>query len=199
MRRRRSGAGFSSEIASELAGLVILRVTGPAAWDLFRHESGGHRWQRIPPNERRGKVHSSTVTVAVFRDVPQQVLRLNLAEVEITTCRGSGPGGQNRNKTDSAVQVKHRPTGLVVRCDNERSQDQNRTMALALLTSRLASKQQSELSQEMIRNRRDQIGSGERSDKIRTVQMQNGQVVNHLNGRRLSVERYLKGDLAAIQ
>lgn len=178
--------------------MVVLRVSGAGAWELFRNESGGHRWQRVPPNERRGKVQSSTVTVAVFREVPPAEFRLLDRDVEITACRGSGPGGQNRNKTDSAVQVKHRPTGMIVRCETERSQQQNRASALALLASRLAAAARASCQAATSRDRRQQIGSGERSDKIRTIQVQNGQVINHLNGKRLTVERYLKGDLAAL-
>jgi peptide chain release factor 1 len=197
--RLRGGVRFSIEIVEELAGMIVLHITGASAWELFRHESGGHRWQRVPPNERNGKVHSSTVTVAVFRDVPAGEFRLRECDVTITTCRGSGPGGQKRNKTDSAVQVKHIPTGLIVRCETERSQLQNKSTALALLTARLVTQQETKQAQAEGFSRRSQIGSGERSDKIRTVQMQNGQVVNHRSGKRLSIERYLKGELTEIQ
>jgi len=199
IRKQRDGGRFDVEIVDDRAGMIVMRIVGKDSWSLFKHESGGHRWQRIPPNERKGKVHSSTVTVAVFRDVPTAEFRLNENDLEISTCRGSGPGGQHRNKTDSAVQVKHKPTGMIVRCETERSQQQNKHSAIALLTSRLASIQQASAMRSEDDNRRRQIGSGERSDKIRTVQMQNGQVVNNVTGKRMSVEAYMKGDIDSIQ
>jgi peptide chain release factor 1 len=196
--RRRGGVLFSLEIVDESAGMIVLRVTGPAAWELFRHESGGHRWQRVPPNERRGKVHSSTVTVAVFQDVTAARFAIRESDLLITTCRGSGPGGQKRNKTESAVQVKHVPTGLAVRCETERSQSQNKASAIALLTARLSAMNDATLVQSQCDSRRRQIGTGERSDKVRTVQMQNNLVINHLTGDKLPAEQYLKGDLSGI-
>ena len=198
IRRRRGGGCFDVEIVDDLAGMMVLHVTGKGACEMFSGESGGHRWQRVPPNERQGKVHSSTVTVAVFRDVPPTEFRIREADLTVTTCRGSGPGGQKRNKTESAVQIKHLPSGLMVRCDTERSQQQNKATALALLTSRLAARHDAKAGSAVIDDRRSQIGSGERSDKIRTVQMQNGQVVNHLTGTKISVERYLRGDIVSI-
>lgn len=179
--------------------MMVVRASGDGAWSLFKDESGGHRWQRKPPNERKDKTHSSTVTVAVFRDVPKSEFRINPSELEITTCRGSGPGGQHRNVTDSAVQVKHKPTGMIVRCETERSQQQNKESALALLTARLKAQHDAKATGSVVNDRRKQIGSGERSDKVRTVQMQNGQVVNHITGRKASVERYLKGDLSCVR
>lgn len=197
-RRLRGGVGFDVAIVDEWDGMMVLYVAGAAAWDLLRHESGGHRWQRIPPNERKGKVHSSTVTVAVFPDRPKAAFAVRESDCEVTTCRGSGPGGQNRNNTNSAVQVKHLPSGLSVRCETERSQSQNKASAMSLLAARLESRHSSAETARVVDNRRSQIGSGERSDKIRTVQMQNGQVVNHLTGAKVSVEKYLRGDLQSV-
>jgi peptide chain release factor 1 len=198
MRRLAVGVGFDSEIVAAWDGMVVLHITGADAWERFLLESGGHRWQRVPPNERKDKVHSSTVTVAVFKDEPKAAFKIRESDCQITTCRGSGPGGQNRNVTDSAVQVKHRPSGLMVRCETERSQAQNKAAAISLLAARLEAGHNASQEQAERKDRRAQIGSGERSDKIRTVQMQNGQVVNHLTGKKASVEKYLKGDIWCV-
>lgn len=193
-----AGVLFNCEVVGDFAGMVVLRVVGQRAWELFQHESGGHRWQRVPPNERKDKVHSSTVTVAVFPEKPPRSFSFRESDCEITTCRGSGPGGQNNQKTDSAVQIKHKPSGMIVRCETERSQSQNKATALSLLASRLEAKHIAGQQASERDDRRSQIGTGERSDKIRTVQMQNGQVVNHVSGKKSAVEKYLKGDIWCV-
>lgn len=193
-----SGVGFDAELVDEWDGMVVISIAGDGAEALMRNESGGHRWQRVPPNERKGKVHSSTITVAVFPVVERQSFAIRESDCDVTTCRGSGPGGQNRNKTDSAVQIKHRPTGVYVRCETERSQQQNRATAFALLSARIAAASESKVSESERSDRRSQIGSGERSDKIRTIQVKNGIVVDHRSGKKISVERYLKGDIASL-
>lgn len=197
-RRPRDGAGFDAEIVDAWGGMMVMRIVGPDAANLFAGESGGHRWQRVPPNERKDKVHSSTVTVAIFPEVRASGPVVRESDCEITTCRGSGPGGQKRNKTDSAVQIKHKPTGTIVRCETERSQGQNKATAMALLTARICAADLAKSLASVRQDRLQQIGSGERSDKIRTVQMQNGQVVNHVTGKKAAVERYLKGDIWCI-
>lgn len=179
--------------------MIVMSISGEGAESLMRNEPGGHRWQRIPPNERKGKTHSSTVTVAVFPATKKTADSIRESDCEITTCRGSGPGGQKRNKTDSAVQIKHRPTGMIVRCETERSQSQNKATAFSLLSARIEAAKATVDGESDRQNRLRQIGSGERSDKVRTVQMQNGQVVDHRTGRKVSVERYLKGDIVALQ
>src|SRR5262245_48467305 len=110
---------------------------GNGAEEAFRDEAGGHRWQRVPPNERRGRVHTSTVTVAVLPEPAAAELRIAPGDLDWSFCRGSGSGGQHRNKTESTAVVTHVPTGLTVRCESERSQHQNRATALALLRARL--------------------------------------------------------------
>jgi peptide chain release factor 1 len=179
----------------DVPGMIVLGLSGSGDFDMVRHEAGGHRWQRVPPTEKRGRVQSSTVTVAVFKEKPRSSFSLKESDLEITTCRGSGPGGQHRNKTDTAVQVKHKPTGMIVRSESERSQSTNKEQALSLLASRLEAAQESKASAAERSARQRMIGSGERSDKIRTVQVQNNQVVNHVTGQRIPVERYLKGEL----
>lgn len=136
--------------------------------------------------------------MAVFPVAAVSEIRVRESDCDVTTCRGSGPGGQFRNKTDSAVQVKHRPSGLIVRCETERSQQQNKATAFALLMARLNARHQAAATESQRQDRLRQIGSGERSDKIRTVQMQNGQVVNHVTGKKAPVDRYLKGDIWCI-
>jgi peptide chain release factor 1 len=138
------------------------------------------------------------VTVAVVKEVPASEVELRPQDLDITTCRGSGPGGQHRNKTESAVQVKHKPSGLYVRCESERCQQQNKRTALALLRSRLAALQNGKATSEQAADRKRQIGSGERSDKVRTVQMQNGKVTDHRTGKKCNVERYLKGEIECL-
>lgn len=176
----------------------MLRIVGSEAYKRFRAEAGGHRWQRVPPTERRGRMQSSTVTVAVFPERSQREFQLDERDLVLTTCRGSGPGGQHRNKTESAVQVKHKPTGLIVRCESERSQAQNKESALRLLASRLAEAVTNKRAEREADSRRQQIGSGERSDKVRTIQTQNNVVVNHTNGKKAPLDKYLKGDIWVI-
>jgi len=112
-------------------GIAIFKASGNTG--VFREESGGHRWQRVPPNERSGRVHTSTVTVAVLPVPTPQEFKLNESDLEILACRGSGPGGQNRNKTSTAIQMRHKPSGLVVRSEGERSQFQNKQLAFEIM------------------------------------------------------------------
>jgi len=127
------GTIFSCELVEARPGFAILRIHGCRAKKLFRQESGGHRWQRIPPTERRGRYHTSTVTVAVLSEPTERELHIDQRDLEWKTCRGSGAGGQHRNKTDSAVQLRYKPSGLSVRVESERSQTKNKVSALALL------------------------------------------------------------------
>lgn len=169
-------------------------MTGKGSEAVFQNEVGGHRWQRVPPNERRGRVHTSTITVAVlpeptsgqYPDIPER-------EIEWQACRGSGSGGQNRNKRDTAVQMKHIPTGLTVRCESERHQHQNRQTALALLRARLWAMKGGAEANEREALRRWQVGSGMRGDKRRTIRTQEGQVVDHLTGKVWRLRDYLRG------
>lgn len=197
-RRLVDGSGFDAEFIHEGDSQVVLRIVGQDAYKRFRAEAGGHRWQRVPPTERRGRMQSSTVTVAVFPEKSHREFRLDGRDLEMTTCRGSGPGGQHRNKTESAVQLKHKPTGMIVRCESERSQQQNKESALRLMASRLAEAAANKRTEREADSRRQQIGSGERSDKVRTVQTQNNVVVNHLSGKKASLDKYLKGDIWVI-
>lgn len=189
---------FDVDIIEEKPQSLVLRVKGNKAISLFKNESGGHRWQRVPPTERKGRVHSSTVTVAIIKPGDHKEIELKESDIEWKFTCGSGPGGQKRNKTASCAIAKHIPTGETVRCEIYKSQHQNRAMALTLLSKRINEKAIFNHKSNVDQNRRDQVGSGERSDKIRTVQEQNGIVINHLTGKRLQLKQYEKGDLRGI-
>jgi peptide chain release factor 1 len=171
----------------------VLRASGKGVREAFAHEAGGHRWQRVPPNDKRGRVHTSTVTVAVLEEPSEIAIRINPAELDISTCRASGAGGQNVQKTDSAVQIRHLPTGLVVRCETERSQAYNKMTALAILRARLHERRLGEASAQRADDRRRQIGSGQRGDKRRTIAVQRDSVIDHLTGRTWRFEDYVRG------
>jgi len=177
---------------------VTLIVTGKNAQHAFRHEAGGHRWQRVPPTEKRGRVHTSTVTVAVLAVPERRALDINPRDLEWKTCRGSGAGGQHRNTTDSAVQLTHKPSGLTVRCENERSQHQNKAAALDVLRSRLAANQADRARGARNSRRRAQVGSGMRGDKRRTIALQRDQVTDHQTGRKMRAKAYLRGSLEPL-
>lgn len=148
----------------------------------------------MPPNEKRGRVHTSTITVAVLPEPTDAQLRLRPGDLAWVTCRGSGAGGQHRNKTESAVVVTHRPSGLSVRCESERSQHQNRETALALLRARLHATEVERRSAARADDRRRQVGSGMRGDKRRTVRCQDGVVVDHPTGRTWTLRAYERGE-----
>jgi peptide chain release factor 1 len=190
----RPGAGFSVEIVEQQRGLIILRVAGVGAAELFRDEAGGHRWQRVPPGEKRGRVHTSTITVAVLPEPSPIELRLEEKDLDWSTCRGTGSGGQKRNKTESTVLLTHRPTGLQVRCETSRSQLANRQTALAMLRARLHAIAEDRGAAARAADRRRQVGSGMRGDKRRTIRCQDGTVVDHQTGRRWELRRYLRGE-----
>lgn len=179
-------------------GLSILSVSGAGASAAFANEPGGHRFQRIPPTERRGRVHTSTITVAVL-PVPQaHELTIEPDDLEWRTCRSGGPGGQHCNKKDTAVQLTHLPSGLQVRCEAERSQRQNRQAALELLRARLLEGKRVRQTEARNLRRRDQLGTGQRGDKRRTVRLQDDTVVDHVTGKRIKARDYLRGLLDGL-
>ncbi len=161
---------------------------------MFRNESGGHRWQRIPPTEQNGRRHSSTFTVAVFMDEDRSVGFEN-DSVSLEATRGHGPGGQHRNKTSSAIRAVHEETGVTAFIQGERSQAANKRKAMEIVRERVLQKVQQSTHKLQNSHRKQQIGSGERSDKVRTVQEQNGRVVNHRTGKSCSLASYLKGEI----
>lgn len=187
------GGDFDTEVVEQRPGLAVLRVSGKKTVETFENEAGGHRWQRIPPNEKRGRVQTSTVTVAVLPEPTETQITLREEDLEFTACRGSGAGGQHRNVTDSAVQLTHRPSGMTVRCESERSQHQNRETARGLLRARLWELEQSLRAGARAQDRRQQVGSGMRGDKRRTIRAQDGQVVDHVTGRSWRFKDYIRG------
>lgn len=189
-----NGGVFDIEVVEARAGFVVLRASGRGVRETFAHEAGGHRWQRVPPNEKRGRVHTSTVTIAVLDEPTELELpKLDARELDITTCRSSGAGGQNVQKTDSAVQIRHIPTGIVVRSETERSQTYNKATALAILRARVHQQRVDADANVRANERRRQIGSGQRGDKRRTVAVQRDSVVDHQTGRAWRYGDYERG------
>ena len=178
----------------ERPGIITCTVSGVGSRQTFQHEGGGHRWQRIPPTEKRGRVQTSTVTVAVLD--PDAVVGqvLNHQDVDIVTARGSGPGGQKRNKTESCIIATHRPSGLSVRIDNERSQHQNRAMAHKVLAARLYDAERSRINAARKQDRQAQVGSGQRGDKVRTYRTQDDQVTDHRTGLKTRLSQWYNGN-----
>lgn len=164
----------------------------------FAHEAGGHRFQRVPPTEKRGRVHTSTITVSVLPEPSPSDFRLDDRDLDFKTCRGSGAGGQHRNTTDSAVQVTHKPTGIQVRVESERSQHQNKEMAKNLLRARLMQAEHEAVEDARNAKRRKQIGGGARGDKRRTIAIQRDQVIDHVTGKSTSAKSYLRGDVMSL-
>jgi len=194
MRGARSATVFDLEIVERRRGLIVLRAEGARAVAAFRDEAGGHRWQRVPPNDKHGRVQTSTITVAVLPEPTEVDVRIAPGDLDWSTCFGTGPGGQKRNKTESTVLLTHRPTGLQVRCETSRSQQHNRVAALALLRARLWAREHERVTAERAQERRDQLGSGMRGDKRRTIRVQDGTVVDHVTGRRWELRAYLRGN-----
>src|SRR5690606_32859024 len=171
-----------SESPSELGGYkeLVLRIEGDGAYGRLRFESGGHRVQRVPATETQGRIHTSAATVAVMPEPDEAVaIELNPAELRIDTFRASGAGGQHINKTDSAVRVTHLPTGITAECQDGRSQHSNKAKALQVLAARLREKDRAERAAKEAATRKGLIGSGDRSDRIRTYNFPQGRLTDH--------------------
>ena len=197
--------GWTSETISanetELGGVkeICFRIEGGGAWSGFKYESGVHRVQRVPETESGGRVHTSTATVAVLPEVDEVTLQLDPADLQIDTFRSSGAGGQHINKTESAIRVTHLPTGMVVECQDERSQYKNKERALQVLRARLYDRMQQEQAQALSQERRGQIGSGMRNERIRTYNFPQGRVTDHRIGLTVyRIDDVMNGDLDEI-
>jgi peptide chain release factor 1 len=172
---------------------VALRIKGKGAAQIFANEAGGHRFQRVPPNERNGRVHTSTITVATLPEPQEHELRLDERDLEWKTRRGSGPGGQHRNKTESCVDLTHKPTGIKVTADS-RSQHENKVAALQILRAKLLELQRNKATADRNSVRQDQIGCGMRGDKRRTIRVQDNMVTDHILNQTMPYNDYERGN-----
>ncbi|MEE1007216.1 MAG: peptide chain release factor 1 [Acutalibacteraceae bacterium] len=186
---------------TELGGYkeIVFMIEGSGAYSRLKYESGVHRVQRVPDTETQGRIHTSTVTVAVLPEAEEVELEINPADLKIDTFRSSGAGGQHINKTSSAIRVTHIPTGTVVECQDERSQFKNKDKALKILRSRLLDAAQREHDEAIASDRKSQVGTGDRSERIRTYNYPQGRVTDHRIGLTLyKLEQILNGDLDEV-
>lgn len=197
---------WAIEIMSENAGdhggykEIVARVVGPGAFSRLKFESGAHRVQRVPETESQGRVHTSACTVAIIPEVNKvEAIEINAKDLRIDTFRASGAGGQHVNKTDSAIRLTHIPTGVVVECQEERSQHKNKAKAMSMLSSRITAAERDKQQSEQAADRKLQVGSGDRSERIRTYNYPQGRVTDHrINLTLYKLEEVMNGDLGSI-
>lgn len=194
--------GWSGEILdSNVTGIggikeIVFSLDAEGAYSRLKYESGVHRVQRVPETESSGRIHTSTVTVAVLPEADDVDVDINPNDVEIDTYRSSGAGGQHVNKTDSAIRLTHVPTGIVITCQDERSQHKNKDKAFKLLRARLYEQAQIEQNKEIAQNRKSQVGTGDRSERIRTYNFPQGRVTDHrINLTLYKIEAIMNGEL----
>ena len=191
-----------SESVSELGGYkeAVIRIEGPGVYGALKFESGGHRVQRVPATETQGRIHTSACTVAVLAEPDEaEAIKINPSDLRIDTFRASGAGGQHINKTDSAVRITHLPTGIVAECQDGRSQHSNKAQALRVLTARIQEKDRSERAAKDAAERKSLIGSGDRSDRIRTYNFPQGRFTDHrINLTLYKLLSVMEGDLGDV-
>ncbi len=197
------GWGFSVLDASESGAkgykTLVAEIKGVGAYDALKQESGVHRVQRVPTTERQGRIHTSTASVAVLPIVEAKEVQLKESDLEVTFSRAGGPGGQNVNKVESAVRILHKPTGLTVGCREERTQHANREKAMEILRAKLFELQREQSVGSVDQIRREQIGSADRSEKIRTYNFPEDRITDHRIGKKFSnIEKILEGDMDKI-
>ena len=183
---------------TELGGFrqIAFQIEGEGAYSRFKFESGVHRVQRVPETESQGRIQTSTATVAVLPEVEEVSVEINPADLLFESCKSSGAGGQHINKTESAVRLTHKPTGIVVECQEERSQFKNKDKALRMLRAILYDQKQREQTEQIASDRRAQVGTGDRSERIRTYNYPQGRVTDHRIGLTLySLDRFVNGEL----
>ena len=204
--RYAEGRGWRVEVLSEHAGEhggykeIVARVEGKGAYSQLKFESGTHRVQRVPETESQGRIHTSAATVAILPELDEiDRIEINPADLKVDTFRASGAGGQHVNKTDSAIRITHLPTGTVVECQDERSQHKNRARAMSLLKARLLDAAQSKQAAEQAQERRLQVGSGDRSQRIRTYNYPQGRITDHrINLTLYRLPETMQGDLGEL-
>ena len=197
--------GYKTEIINanetELGGFkeISFMINGEGAYSKLKFESGVHRVQRVPETESQGRIHTSTVTVAVLPEAEDVELEINPADLQIDTFRSSGAGGQHINKTESAIRITHIPTGVVVECQDERSQYKNKDKAMKVLKSRLLQAKREEQEDSIAAERKQQVGTGDRSERIRTYNYPQGRVTDHRIGLTLyKIDDILNGNIEEI-